>query len=848
MKDKERVTSQQLKALDEALAVYIYVFPDALAASCLKVAGCPELKMQFSRLIKNMRETGTWEPIVMATKARAAPALAFHFADELMDGCQALPVPRPPVEHTAKDMHSRCDRFGDGEAYGQHGPKGMYREGIKLYTTLIAAGTVSPALASRELEGMGIRVSAWTLGQRAKEQPGKSPTSVKAPWVPQHMSEQLYAKVKWMRSHNLPVTKAMVFAELGALIDNTEYKQRWKDFDSECHDKWYYNWLDKWDATTSHLKPLEAARDMWEKSSNMFAQNKVWALEALRIGSATKNPAFDWEKPFCENEPYLEPIFWTAQGLKGLSSMDETDVRTDQTKRAMAQSMRSVQLQEAGTSAGHGKHQRFKGNHPYARPRAKTKVVDEGAKVATKMGGHTSFAGGSRGDGESFAPQVLSDKALAADVLKHAPEGTVLVWGTNAAGEPCLVRQQAQYVITPSGGMTTDAMIAYGDYILKPSWEAAGVTGRRLHLMDGLQDHCCYEVAVHYDTVLNCSILVRAPHTSRRCATHAPPRTQYSPRTLPACRSQKEDFQNFAQFQPAHDKAKMEMQVSKVEALSAAGTALSAANYAKEAQLTLAEGLECAKIPWQNAFAPPNNIKGWAKEGVVPFTMKVAWDMLAEERAKGEAATVIPNTTPAFAYYGLPTPDPISRVVPSPHPITTLTFPPAAAEDVAAEAERRQAAGEVPKQKKMRVTSADLFKLQGSITGPDALALLREKSVQKQMAAADADARKEARQEKKDTSAAQLPGLANQLLRALALQPSLHQRAVSNDHLAAFLKLRRPSDDVPRLKADRMAAVEVLLGGPSLDNLPAAQEWLSGIPAAPLALPAPSVAEGGAEV
>ena len=181
MKDKERVTSQQLKALDEALAVYIYVFPDALAASCLKVAGCPELKMQFSRLIKNMRETGTWEPIVMATKARAAPALAFHFADELMDGCQALPVPRPPVEHTAKDMHSRCDRFGDGEAYGQHGPKGMYREGIKLYTTLIAAGTVSPALASRELEGMGIRVSAWTLGQRAKEQPGKSPTSVRHP-------------------------------------------------------------------------------------------------------------------------------------------------------------------------------------------------------------------------------------------------------------------------------------------------------------------------------------------------------------------------------------------------------------------------------------------------------------------------------------------------------------------------------------------------------------------------------------------------------------------------------------------------------------------------------------------
>ena len=79
MKDKERVTSQQLKALDEALAVYIYVFPDALAASCLKVAGCPELKMQFSRLIKNMRETGTWEPIVTATKSACCPSSCISF-------------------------------------------------------------------------------------------------------------------------------------------------------------------------------------------------------------------------------------------------------------------------------------------------------------------------------------------------------------------------------------------------------------------------------------------------------------------------------------------------------------------------------------------------------------------------------------------------------------------------------------------------------------------------------------------------------------------------------------------------------------------------------------------------
>ena len=129
----------------------------------------------------------------------------------------------------------------------------------------------------------------------------------------------------------------------------------------------------------------------------------------------------------------------------------------------------------------------------------------------------------------------------------------------------------------------------------------------------------------------------------------------------------------------------MDMQVANVKALHESGRALSAADYAKEAQLSVAEGLECAKIPWQRAFAPQSNINGWAKEGIVPFTMKVAWDMLAEERAKGEAAAPVPNPTSAFAYYGLPTPTPIADVVPSPHPITTLTFPLAAAEDVAVE-------------------------------------------------------------------------------------------------------------------------------------------------------------------
>ena len=97
-KDKQRVNSQQLMALDEAIAVYLYVHPEAKASKCLHAAGCPELKMQFSRLVNNFHATGTWEAIVTAAKSRPAPPLAVHFIDELTEGCDArvsAPTARP---------------------------------------------------------------------------------------------------------------------------------------------------------------------------------------------------------------------------------------------------------------------------------------------------------------------------------------------------------------------------------------------------------------------------------------------------------------------------------------------------------------------------------------------------------------------------------------------------------------------------------------------------------------------------------------------------------------------------------------------------------------------------------
>ena len=77
-------------------------------------------------------------------------------------------------------------------------------------------------------------------------------------------------------------------------------------------------------------------------AQNAERQYAVWAGIALRNQMAIPNPDFD------PTRPMDEMIFWTPDGLRRLLSMDETDVRTDQTKRGHSAGQRSVRAQAAG--------------------------------------------------------------------------------------------------------------------------------------------------------------------------------------------------------------------------------------------------------------------------------------------------------------------------------------------------------------------------------------------------------------------------------------------------------------------------------------------------------------------
>mmetsp|Transcript_11717 Transcript_11717/g.25478 ORF Transcript_11717/g.25478 Transcript_11717/m.25478 type:complete len:175 (-) Transcript_11717:510-1034(-) len=122
-------------------------------------------------------------------------------------------------------------------------------------------------------------------------------------------------------------------------------------------------------------------------------------------------------------------------------------------------------------------------------------------------------------------------------------------------------------------------------------------------------------------------------------------------------RNQKEDFENFSDFMPAHEQAKIAMQAQKVKAVKAAaereGRRATLSEMRKAAVLTNAESMAAACAPWEKAFREEKNLQGWAKEDIVPFTRKLAWDMLAEEWAKGARVPPVPDSATLLSAMGL---------------------------------------------------------------------------------------------------------------------------------------------------------------------------------------------------
>lgn len=171
-------------------------------------------------------------------------------------------------------------------------------------------------------------------------------------------------------------------------------------------------------------------------------------------------------------------------------------------------------------------------------------------------------------------------------------------------------------------------------------------------------------------------------------------------------------------------------------------------------------------------------------------------------------------------------------------------------ETVDEEADRRLAAGEIPKVTQKRVGSSDLFKVGGSISGRDCQRLLREKAVQGRMVELASEHRKDKKEDSGKAKLKQLWVRAGSLLTNLKAGADI--KKMNTPELFALLTIK--GVEVPKSKGDRRDAVIALLGGanngankaasfsPKLDDL---LTWhrvaMDAAPAAPLLLMATEV-------
>ena len=122
--------------------------------------------------------------------------------------------------------------------------------------------------------------------------------------------------------------------------------------------------------------------------------------------------------------------------------------------------------------------------------------------------------------------------------------------------------------------------------------------------------------------------------------------------------------------------------------------------------LNLRDVNEISKVAWEEAFKQENNVKGWATCGLYPFTRRPMWELHAEEQAT------------ATAMEG--------------HSELNIDYSQVSMADILHSDSEEEESGEDDDPefggpRKRRLTSAQIWAMEGGCTGPEAMRMVREK-------------------------------------------------------------------------------------------------------------------------
>jgi len=185
----------------------------------------------------------------------------------------SFPKPAPPLPaRTAPEsplgarLLRSASRYGDGVPYGQKGPWGMYREGLKEMTKRIDDGKLTAQQASELLAAEGVYASARSLAEKARVSAGKSPVKGgRQRLLTAETEDRIRSQIAFLRAHDIPVTKSTVMVFANDIILETGECKLFKG--GVVSNDWYYPFLDHYDMHKGESQPLESERDLWLTST-----------------------------------------------------------------------------------------------------------------------------------------------------------------------------------------------------------------------------------------------------------------------------------------------------------------------------------------------------------------------------------------------------------------------------------------------------------------------------------------------------------------------------------------------------------------------------------------------------
>ena len=489
--------------------------------------------------------------------------------------------PKPP-------RHAPLDKLDRGDEYGQHGctwPR--YVQILRECTTEMlthpeqARWAKSGELSAR-LKERQINISARTIYERAKHD--GDPARTGGQILPAKVEKDLADTIKYLRTMKQPLWMDDIIAMVECSIDGTQYEDK---FPNGVSTGWFYGFLKRNDLQMGHLQPIEATREAWMTPANLLTYYNVAQNVLLESGIAVVNPDFD---PDVE---YSQPILIPEENRWRILSYDETDVSLGTDHTSKKKSNKTV-VGLAGE--------------------------DDGAVVTYKSSGKITATAGRNGAGQSLSPYICYQGGI--------PERTHECWAIDDHGKQVWRQVELENSITDEdgnaveiiysanakGSMNSERCLDFLNKITAPS--LPGMKPQELmcvEFIDGCNCHLSYE-RLKKAQEIGLGVILRLPNSTSR--------------------TQGEDTVLFRKLKPLFQKQKRKVQRQKAFRNRGIPVGLS-----KDDLWT------CLEEPWNATFNKEKIMHAWEKDGLIPFDRKVYWDVKKEFEKRAELAASFKDAT-----------------------------------------------------------------------------------------------------------------------------------------------------------------------------------------------------------